>query len=396
MSTQPTRTNPSYDVIIVGAGITGVALGLALHQAHLRVKVLDHARPVPFTPSATFDTRIYAMSHASRQFLESVGGWSCMDAQRIQPISAMKVQGDRAGQLEFTRSAQHTQPLGYIAESGAMLHGLLQAVQRSAPHLIEAPVTVQSIATSAREATLTLNDGRTLTCHLVVAADGVNSALREQLVLSAHFKPYNHKAVVANYATTVAHQGVARQWFLHGEVLALLPLPGNHVSLVWSAKTEHGEALLSMGASERTTVLQATVGYGVGELTEVSQPAGFDLRLMKVSALSTTRAVLVGDAAHGVHPMAGQGLNLGLQDASVLASTIINRGEGPDCGDASVLRRYARARQEPILAMQTLTDGLYRLFGSTQWGLPWLRNVGMNRVDQLGWLKRQLVEQANQ
>ena len=257
-------------------------------------------------------------------------------------------------------------------------------------------MTVQNIATSAREATLTLNDGRTLTCHLVVAADGVNSALREQLGLSAHFKPYNHKAVVANYATTVAHQGVARQWFLPGEVLALLPLPGNHVSLVWSAKTEHGEALLSMSPSERTTLLQATVGYGVGELTEVSQPAGFDLRLMKVSALSTTRAVLVGDAAHGVHPMAGQGLNLGLQDASVLASTIINRGEGPDCGDASVLRRYARARQEPILAMQTLTDGLYRLFGSTQWGLPWLRNVGMNRVDQLGWLKRQLVEQANQ
>jgi 2-octaprenyl-6-methoxyphenol hydroxylase len=183
---------------------------------------------------------------------------------------------------------------------------------------------------------------------------------------------------------------------LPGEVVALLPLPGNHVSLVWSAVTEHGEALLNMSPPERSAALQAIVGHGVGALTEISKPAGFDLRLMKVSALSTTRAVLVGDAAHGVHPMAGQGLNLGLQDASVLAATIIARGEGPDCGDASVLRRYARARQEPILAMQTLTDGLYRLFGSTQWGLPWLRNAGMNGVDQLGWLKRQLMEQANQ
>ncbi len=386
------RADDILDVLIVGAGITGVALGLALRQAGVRVRVLDHA-PLPrFQPSPGFDQRIYAMSRASHDLLESVGGWGRMDPARIEPISAMTVQGDAQGQLQFIPPAGGNAPLGYIAESGAMLEGLLAV----GTDLIDASVTIQEVLTQEDHVRVTLERGRVLRARLLVAADGLQSSLRGRMGLAAHFKSYGQKAVVANYATDVPHQGVARQWFLPGEVVALLPLPGNHVSLVWSARDEHAERLLALTHAERTAALQAVVGYGVGHLKEVSAPAGFQLRLMRVDSLTAPRFVLVGDAAHGVHPMAGQGLNLGLQDAAVLADVLIHRGPGPDCGDVSVLRRYARARREPILAMQAITDGLFRLFSTDLWGLSPLRNWGMNAVNRQGWLKRLLMEHANQ
>ncbi len=386
------RAEKPLDVLIVGAGITGLALGLALHRSGQHVRVLDHA-PLPhFQPASCFDQRIYAMSLASQSLLETVGGWGRMDPGRIQPILAMAVQGDAQGHLEFSPAARKGAPLGFIVESGAMLEGLLSG---GGSDLIDAPVTLQEVTVLEDHVRVTLKQGQTLRTRLLVAADGIQSPLRERMGIAAHFKSYGQKAVVANYATDVPHQGVARQWFLAAEVVALLPLPGNYVSLVWSAQTEHAGRLLALSPSQRTAELQAVVGYGVGHLSECSVPAGFDLRLMRAEQLTAPRFVLMGDAAHGVHPMAGQGLNLGLQDAAQLAEILINRGPGPDCGDTSLLRRYARARREPVLAMQALTDGLFRLFGSDRRGLPGLRNWGMNRVNQQSWLKQLLMEQAN-
>ncbi|MHB8353116.1 MAG: FAD-dependent monooxygenase [Burkholderiales bacterium] len=386
------RDDNILDVLIVGAGITGMALGLALRQSGQRVRVLDHVPPPRFQSTSGFDQRIYAMSRASQKLLEAVGGWGRMDTARIEPIREMAVQGDGQGQLQFAPARHGATPLGYIAESGAMLEGLLAA----GPDLIDAPVTIQEVVSQEDHVAVTQERGPVLRARLLVAADGIQSSLRERMGIAAYFKNYGQKAVVANYATDCMHHGVARQWFLSGEVVALLPLPGNHVSLVWSAQSEHAEQLLAMTPAARTAALQAVTGYGVGHLREISTPAGFDLRLMRVDSLTAPRFVLVGDAAHGVHPMAGQGLNLGLQDAGQLAEILIHRGPGPDCGDASVLRRYARARREPVLAMQGLTDGLFRLFSTDRWGLPMLRNWGMNAANRQSWLKHLLMEHANQ
>ena len=392
------RPHPFCDVVVVGAGITGLALGLALHRMGLVVRVLDHAAPPVFTPDPGFDTRIYALSLASQRFLEQVGGWGAMDPARLTPLRAMDIRGDQGGQLHFDAPGPDT-PLGFIAEAGALLQGLLTVVRHTAPTLLTAPVQVALEAHTPRERRLRLTraDGRSDVqgTHLVVAADGLQSPLRTALGIATDIRPYGQTAVVANYHSTVPHKGVARQWFLPGEVVALLPLPGDHVSLVWSAQEAHAQALLALTPEARTAALQAVAGEAAGTLREVSRPAGFPLRLMRAERLTAPRAVLVGDAAHGVHPMAGQGLNLGLQDAAALVEVLRQRGEGPDCGDAGLLRRHARARVEPVWAMQGLTDGLFRLFGSTRAPLPWLRNWGLSQVDRLPFLKTRLVDHAN-
>lgn len=404
----------SYDVVIVGAGITGLALGLALHQGGLRVRVLEHA-PLPhFVPEPGFDARIYALSLSSQAWLQQLGSWAQQDAGRVQPILGMDLWGDRQGRLQFG-AAQSAARLngsraapvqGYIAEAGALLEGLLRQVRVQAPDLVQVPETVLAVEHEPTGLLLRLQRAAPLRCALLVAADGVHSPLRTHMGINATFKNYDHQAVVANYRTNRPHGGIARQWFGAGEVLALLPLPGNHVSLVWSARKAHALRLLEKTPAQRVAALQGVIGPRQEDraaaaaadpefLEELTAPRGFDLRLMRPETLVLPRFALLGDAAHGVHPMAGQGLNLGLQDAATLTTVLLNRGPGPDCGDWSLLRRYARARQEPILAMQGLTDGLYRLFGSEQWGLPQLRNWGLNRVNQWNWLKNRLIAHAN-
>ncbi len=403
-----------YDVVIVGAGITGLALGLALHQGGLRVRVLEHAPLARFVPEPGFDSRIYALSRSSQAFLQQVGGWEQQDASRLQPILGMEIWGDRQGRLQFG-AAQHShragspraapQAQGTIVEAGAMLEGLLRVMRVEAPDLVQVPETVLAVEHEPAGLLLRLQRGAPLRCALLVAADGVGSPVRAHMGVSATFKAYDHQALVANYRTSGPHGGLARQWFSAGEVLALLPLPGNHVSLVWSARKAHARRLLEKTPAQRMAAIEGVIGPSVEAgpealaapqlLEELTTPQGFDLRLMRPDTLVLPRFALVGDAAHGVHPMAGQGLNLGLQDAATLATVLLHRGWGPDCGDWSLLRRYARARQEPIALMQGLTDGLYRLFDSEQWGLPLWRNWGMNRVNQWGWLKNRLMAHAN-
>ncbi len=260
---------------------------------------------------------------------------------------------------------------------------------------ILAPRSFASLAWTPDAATIAFADGSAASARLVVAADGLRSWVRAAAGVNASVRPYGQTAVVANFACERAHHGRARQWFRDdGGILAWLPLPGRRMSLVWSAPEALAQELLALDPAALAARVGAAGGDALGELACITPAAGFPLALMRVPATVAHRLALVGDAAHGVHPLAGQGVNLGFGDAEALAAVLRERGPVADAGAAVLLERYARRRVEPVRAMQAVTDGLWQLFGATT---PWLRaarNLGLTAVDRLPLAKRLLAQSA--
>jgi 2-octaprenyl-6-methoxyphenol hydroxylase len=258
-----------------------------------------------------------------------------------------------------------------------------------------APVTFAAFAASADSARLDLADGGSLTARLVVAADGVRSWVRSAAGLDAPARPYGQTAVVANFSCERAHHGVARQWFRDdGGILAWLPLPGRRMSIVWSAPEAQARELLALAPAELAARVADAGARTLGELAPLTPAAGFPLQLLKLPAITGHRLALVGDAAHGVHPLAGQGVNLGFGDAEALAAILAERGPVRDAGASILLDRFSRRRAMPVAAMQGVTDGLARLFGARE---PWvasLRNHGLAAVERLPLVKRLLAQPA--
>lgn len=254
---------------------------------------------------------------------------------------------------------------------------------------------LDTLAWSASAATLKLADGRAVDARLVVGADGARSWVREAAGIVAEPKSYGQTAVVANFACERPHHGRAYQWFRDdGGVLAWLPLPGRRMSMVWSAPDGLAQQLLAL-TNEALSERVAEAGHqALGALECVTAAAGFPLRFLRLPTPVALRLALVGDAAHGVHPLAGQGVNLGFGDAQTLAAVLAERGPVTDAGAPILLERYARRRAEPVLAMQAVTDGLARLFGLPAPWLKALRNVGISAVDRLPLLKRALAQPA--
>jgi ubiquinone biosynthesis UbiH/UbiF/VisC/COQ6 family hydroxylase len=246
----------------------------------------------------------------------------------------------------------------------------------------------------ASSASVSLSDGSAIDAKLVVAADGARSRLREQAGIAARVRDYGQTGVVANFAVARPHHNAAFQWFREDGILALLPLPGKRVSMVWSAPDARAHELLAMDAAALAlTVEDASCGM-LGTLVVEGTPAGFPLRRMHADRMTSARLALIGDAAHNVHPLAGQGLNLGFGDAQSLAGVLAARGMEKDCGSANLSRRYEISRAEDILAMELVTDGLQRLFSSPLPGMSRLRNAGLRIVDKFSSLKRILVKRA--
>ena len=387
----------AVDVAIVGGGLVGLSLARALAGSGLQIALVDRVPPPQEQASDAigFDVRVYAISPGSETFLRACGAWPVGSGERIAPVTNMRVFGNTSGDgIAFSAYEAHVAHLASIVENRLLLAALWRSLRAQTELTVFAPARGASVSWEPDAARLTLDDGRRLRANLLVAADGADSWLRGEAGIATRVHPYGQTAVVANFACEISHRGTAFQWFQGSGVLAMLPLPGNRSSMVWSIEDALAEDLMALTPAQLCDRVVDASGGVLGGLELITAPATFPLRLVRVDHMAGPRLALVGDAAHNVHPLAGQGVNLGFQDARELAQVLRQRGTCSDAGEHRLLRRYERARREDVLAMTAVTDGLLRLFGNKRPWLSWLRNRGLNLVDRAEPLKNLLVRHA--
>ncbi len=374
-----------YDVTIRGSGIVGQTLALMLARDRLRVALVD-PRGGHGAQERPDDVRAYALNTASRELLQSLRCWPEAEPAGTGPcvvtaVKAMQVHGDDGGQLGFQTAAQANDALTWIVDVPALERRLAEAIgfQSGIDRLAEAPASA-----------------------LTVVCEGKRSQTRQALGIEFDSRPYPHQALAARLRCEQAHGGVARQWFCEGQILALLPLEGEQghaVALVWSLPTDLAQATRGLDADRFVEAVQARCQQALGAMTLEGPVQAWPLELARARRwLARTPqgvAVLAGDAAHAMHPLAGQGLNVGLADVAELARVLHEREYWRELGDMRLLRRYERARQADVHAMGWLTDSLFNLFGHHDSRVQALRNWGMTRVDHLGRLKHWLARQAS-
>lgn len=380
-----------FDIAIVGGGLAGLALAVALRDSRLSVALVEGRLPV--RPDG-WDARIYAISPANARFLARIGVWSHLERQRMEAVRHMSIAGDADGRLDFSAYDSGVDELAWIIEASLMQAELWESAKRQANLQLFCPARPAGLNLAAEAAELSLADGRQISARLVVAADGADSWTRQAAGIEVSFKPYGQHGVVANFETERPHRGVAYQWFRNDGILAWLPLPGDRISIVWSTPQAHAEELLALPAEEFSARVAAAGGGQLGALRMITPPAGFPLRLMRAPRTVQPRLALIGDAAHAIHPLSGHGINLGFQDAAVLADVLRQQPGHVDCGELALLRRYERARLEDVVALQGVTDGLQRLFATMAPPVSLLRNAGMNLTNRLPVIKDALVRYA--
>ncbi|UTY56514.1 UbiH/UbiF family hydroxylase [Massilia sp. erpn] len=400
LSPSSTRHHVQTAVCIVGNGAIAKTTALAFAQSGHSVTLLGPPPSSAAKPGeeASWDVRVYALNHTAYKLLSRLKVWGAMDQARIAPVDAMLVSGDgtHAGGLHFDAYGAHTGTLAWIVEE-RNLEQALDAALRFAQNVQTVSGRATALVREDDGASVRLDDGSVIKAALVVGADGANSWVRGQCDIGMDYRPYHQRGVVSNFACEKPHHGAAHQWFTCGQgIVALLPLPGNQVSLVWSAPDALADTLCSEGAQRLAARLAEFAADKLGALTPLQPEVvrDFPLRLMRPHSLVSQRVALVGDAAHVVHPLAGHGMNLGFGDVEDLLRVISEREEQRSVGDERVLARYARARKEDVLLMQIATDGLQRLFGADLEPVRVARNLGLNLLDKLPGLKRRLISQA--
>ena len=359
-----------YDVCIRGAGIVGRTLALLLARDRLRVALVDLPQP----PASRPDVRAYALNAASRDLLQRLRAWP--DEQYATPVAAMDVRGDEDGRVRFSAQEEGVPALAWIVEVEPLLARLAEAV-RFQPH-VEVVTTPQPAA-------------------LTVVCEGRASSTRAEFGVPFEVAAYAQRAIAARLVCEKGHGGVAHQWFEDGNVLGLLPLggpQGNSVALVWSLQEGRVDELLTMPAEEFQARLQTCSHQELGRLTLTTERVVWPLQRAMAQRWCGPGWTLAGDAAHNLHPLAGQGLNLGLADAETLARVLHEREYWRGVGDEKLLRRYERARKAEVMAMTWTTDGLQQLFAQPAEPWAWLRNWGMRGFDRSGPVKRWVVRQA--
>lgn len=392
-----------HEVIVVGGGMVGAALAVLLGEAGVKVALVD-ARPALLDPEAVGRgrpaRRVSALTPVSQRLLEGLSAWSWMAARRVSPYRYMQVwDAEGSGEVGFSADQAGLPVLGHIVENDVTLAALeRRLVALPSVHLCLG-ARVEGLEDGTGERRVLLADGRRLSAPLVVAADGARSPLRDLAGIAVSERDTGHVGLVTTVRVAAPHGEVARQAFLPGGPLAFLPLAVDgdeqHCSIVWSTSPAEAERLAGLEREALGEALAAAIDHRLGEVTVLDEAVGFPLVQRHAERYTLPGFALVGDAAHGIHPLAGQGVNLGLMDAAVLAEELLAaRQRGVMPGDERVLARYARRRRGDNAGMLALMDGFRLLFGARHPALSLARNLGLSGVDRLVPLKRLLLQQA--
>ena len=388
-------SSQAYDIAIVGGGMVGLATAIGLAQANLNVVVIDagHTDAVVGEPRL----RVSAINKASQRLLENLGAWTYLDTSRATPYQKMAVwDKDGFGKIAFDANSISETSLGAIIENDAISFALAKRVGEfdNITHIENQ--RLERIAFGEREAWLTLANGDNVSAALVIAADGANSWVREQCKIPLTFWDYGHHAIVATIRTEMPHLATARQVFLKDGPLAFLPLyEDNLCSIVWSVPPERANELLAMDKVQFERNLTAAFDGRLGICQLESERQAFPLRMRYARHFARHRLVLAGDAAHTIHPLAGQGVNLGFLDAANIIEVISELQQaGKDIGDYAQLRALERWRKADAMEMIAAMEGFKRLFEGTNPLKKAIRDLGLNLVDNVAGLKTVFIQQA--
>ena len=388
------------DILIAGGGLNGPALALALAQSGLTVTVVD-SRPAPARAEAGFDGRAYALAIASKHLLTAIGIWPHV-ADKVQPILQIKASDGIAGQgaapffLHFDSAEIEEGPMGYLLEDRHLYRAFLTAMQTTTGITLLSGETVVAQQTGPQGVTVTLESGKTLSARLLIGCDGRGSGTAARAGIARVGWGYGQTALVTAVRHEQDHNGIAQQFFMPSGPLAILPLPGgHHSSIVWSETDSAAAAIQALDDAAYLEVLRPRFGDFLGRIELAGARFTYPLSLSLAQSFIAPRLALVGDAAHGVHPIAGQGLNLGLRDVGALAEVLVEAARrGEDIGAADVLERYQRWRRFDSTALALGMDTVNRLFSNDNPLLRVARDLGMGAVNAIPGLRRRFIRQA--
>ncbi|MBV9964430.1 MAG: UbiH/UbiF/VisC/COQ6 family ubiquinone biosynthesis hydroxylase [Alphaproteobacteria bacterium] len=383
------------ELVIAGGGLNGMLLAVACAGAGLSTIVVDRQEPAAMLADR-FDGRTSAIAYGSRLVFDGIGLWPAIESE-AEPILEIRVADDDAPLfLHYDhRDLGGNAPLGYIVENRVLRHALFDRAATLPSLRLLAPRSVAEMQTSDTGATVTLEDGTRLRTRLVAAADGQNSPLRRAAGIGTVEWRYRQTGIVTTVQHERPHGGIAIEHFLPAGPFAILPMTGNRSSIVWTEDSDLAPHLLALSDAEFATELRTRFGDFLGSINPVGPRWRYPLALMQAERYAGRRLALVGEAAHVIHPIAGQGLNIGIRDIAALAEIIIDaRRLGLDIGDASFLERYERWRRSDALLLAAVTDGLNRLFSNTIMPVKLARDVGLAIVNRLPPLKRLLMQHA--
>ena len=386
------------DMIIVGGGLNGPALALAAAQAGMSVTLID-SLPVATRKKTDFDGRSYAIALGSKRLLQAIGVWDAV-ARDAQPMLEIKVTDGRAGEgpspwmMHFDHAELEEGPMGFMVEDRHLRRAFLDAVKadKRITHLAGETVVAQDIGA---QASVALASGKTLTASLIIGCDGRQSGTAQRAGINRVGWGYDQTAIVCAVAHEQPHNGIAHQFFMPGGPLAILPLTGNRSSIVWSEDTTHAAEVMARDDAGFLDALRPAFGSFLGEISLTGARFTYPLGLTVAHRFTAQRVALVGDAAHGIHPIAGQGLNAGLRDVAALAEVLENaRKRGDDIGSAVTLNAYQSWRRFDTATLALATDTFNRLFSNDNPLLRAMRDIGMGAINAAPDLRRKFIREA--